>query len=173
MQTKRQSKEIAINLLQTMNKDTFITLYSRDIKKLRAEMEGYASENAMWAQLPGTTNSAGNLCQHLIGNLRTFVGLALGGYAYTRNREAEFGSRNFSKQQLLAELDQLHDIVIATLETLDDERMHSEYPRQVLDMFPEQSIGLVLTHLVAHLSYHLGQINYHRRWITQMQSAQQ
>jgi hypothetical protein len=28
------------------------------------------------------------------------------------------------------------------------------------------STGLFLTHLVAHLAYHLGQIDYHRRLVT-------
>lgn len=155
-----------------MNKEVLIALFSRDLQKLRKEIESYHSESALWVQLPGTINPGGNLCQHLIGNLRTFVGLALGGHAYVRDRDAEFSQRTFSQQQLLTELDVLHEIVIGTLEQLDDEKMNGEYPRSVLDMFPEQPVQLVLCHLLTHLSLHLGQINYHRRWINQTQAVQ-
>lgn len=156
-----------------MSNDTFITLYSRDLKKLRQEIAAYTSEKALWIKLPGTINPGGNLCQHLIGNLRTYVCLTLGGHTYTRDRDAEFNRKVFVQKQLLSELDVLHDMVIDTLERLSEHQMRSEYPREVLDMFPEQRVDLVLSHLLAHLSWHLGQINYHRRWATQMQAAQQ
>ena len=147
-------------------------MYDRDIRRLQDEIRQYHSEQALWVQLPGTINPGGNLCQHLIGNLRTYVGLTLGGHAYTRDRDAEFNSRTFTRQQMLAELDTLHQIVIKTLEGLDETQMQAPFPRDVLDMFAEQQVRLVLTHLLAHLSWHLGHINYHRRWITEVQSIQ-
>lgn len=156
-----------------MNSDIFITLFSRDLKKLRKEIEQYQSENALWVQLPGTINPGGNLCQHLIGNLRTYVGLTLGGYAYVRDRDAEFSQKTFTQLQMLTELDQLHEIVIDTLERLDEQKMEEEYPREVVNLFPKQTVRLILTHLLAHLSWHLGHINYHRRWVAQVQAAQQ
>ncbi|MCF0070050.1 DUF1572 domain-containing protein [Dyadobacter sp. CY261] len=156
-----------------MSNSTFITLYSRDIKKLRNEIGQYQNEDTLWVQLPGTINTGGNLCQHLIGNLRTYIGLTLGGYGYVRDRDAEFNRKTFTQKQMLVELDTLHEIVIGTLETLEDATMNEEYPRKVLDMFPEQSVHLILTHLLSHLSWHLGHINYHRRWAMQMQSTQQ
>lgn len=156
-----------------MNSDIFITLFSRDLKKLRKEIEQYHSENALWVQLPGTINPGGNLSQHLIGNLRTYIGLTLGGYAYVRDRDAEFNQKTFTQMEMLAELDTLHEIVISTLGKLDEGGMEEAYPRHVLDLFPEQPVRLVLTHLLAHLSWHLGHINYHRRWATQVQAAKQ
>lgn len=156
-----------------MNSDIFITLFSRDLKKLRKEIEQYPSENTLWVQLPGTINPGGNLCQHLIGNLRTYVGLTLGGHAYVRDRDAEFNQRTFTQVQMLTEIDALHEIVISTLRTLDEAKMEEEYPRHVLDLFPEQSVQLILMHLLAHLSWHLGHINYHRRWATQVQTGKQ
>ncbi|SDF32834.1 Protein of unknown function [Dyadobacter soli] len=155
-----------------MNSQVFVTLFSRDIQKLRKEVEQYHSEDALWEPIPGTINPGGNLCQHLIGNLRTYVGRTLGGYAYVRDREAEFRQRTFTQIQMLREIDQLHEIVIRTLEMLDETKMEEAYPREVLDMFPEQPVRLVLTHLLAHLSWHLGHLNYHRRWITQVRPAQ-
>jgi uncharacterized damage-inducible protein DinB len=156
-----------------MNKVIFAQLFRRDLEKLYTEIEKYPSEAALWAQLPGTTNSGGNLCQHLIGNLRTFVCRTLGDFDYVRDRDAEFNQRVFSQKELLEQLRVLTDMVSETVERLDEAELQTEYPREVVDLFAEQSVRLVLTHLVTHLSYHVGQINYHRRWITQVQSAQQ
>jgi hypothetical protein len=149
-----------------MNNEALITLFSRDLRKLRAETEKYPSEESLWVPLPGTINTGGNLCQHLIGNLRTYVGLTLGGVAYVRDRDAEFTDRVFTRDQLLDEIDLLLQIVPDTLGKLKEAEMHSAYPKDVLNLFPEQHVSLILQHLLTHLSYHLGQINYHRRWVS-------
>ncbi|TLV03096.1 DinB family protein [Dyadobacter luticola] len=149
-----------------MIKEACITLYVRDLKKLRGEIEQYPTEESLWVPLPGTINSGGNLCQHLIGNLRTYIALTLGSVPYVRDRDAEFTRRYFTKDQLLDEVDLLIRYIPETIEKLDEAQMRAEFPRDVLNMFPEQNVGLVLQHLLTHLSYHTGQINYHRRWIS-------
>ncbi|WP_031529183.1 DUF1572 family protein [Dyadobacter crusticola] len=146
-----------------MEKENYQTLFARDLSKLSNEIAQYHDEEQLWVKLPGTLNSSGNLCQHLIGNLRTYVGLTLGGFAYVRDRDAEFSGRYFTKRQLLSELETLKEIVSATINMLDEQKLASGYPREVLDMFPEQTTDLILQHLLTHFSYHLGQINYHRR----------
>jgi hypothetical protein len=149
-----------------MLQQIYISLFTRDLEKLRSEVASYPDEESLWVPLPGTTNSGGNLTQHLIGNLRTYVGLALGNHAYVRDREAEFTRRTFTKVQLLAELGDLLPVVQDTVSNLSDDQLSGDYPRNALDMFPEQSFALILQHLLTHLSYHLGQINYHRRWVS-------
>ncbi|MCE7072374.1 DUF1572 domain-containing protein [Dyadobacter sp. CY327] len=149
-----------------MKTEILVQLFERDLKKLRDEIQQYPSDDSLWVRLPGTINTGGNLCQHLIGNLRTYVGLALGQVHYVRNRDAEFTERLFTQTELLVELDELLPIVVKSVDSLSDAQLDAEYPRNVLDMFANQTIALVLTHLLTHLSYHLGQINYHRRWIS-------
>lgn len=149
-----------------MQNEIIVQLFDRDIKKLREEIEKYPSDDALWVRLPGTINTGGNLCQHLIGNLRTYIGLTIGHVPFIRNRDAEFAERLFTQTQLLAELERLHVIVTKSVQDLSEEQLKAEFPRSVLDMFPNQSTQLVLTHLLTHLSYHLGQINYHRRWVS-------
>ncbi|MCF2497518.1 DUF1572 family protein [Dyadobacter chenhuakuii] len=149
-----------------MKTEILVQLFERDIKKLREEIQQYPSDDSLWVRLPGTINTGGNLCQHLIGNLRTYVGLALGQVHYVRNRDAEFAERLFTQTELLVELDELLPIVVKSVDSLSDAQLDAEYPRSVLDMFANQTTALVLTHLLTHLSYHLGQINYHRRWIS-------
>jgi hypothetical protein len=149
-----------------MSKNKLARLFIRDIKRLRNEIESYESDEALWPVMTGTSNSGGHLCQHLIGNLRTYLGLALGNVPYQRDREAEFTRRVFDRVQMLEQLDVLAGIVHGSFEKLTDQDLQTEYPRDILDMFPEQDVELVLLHLLAHLSYHTGQINYHRRWVT-------
>jgi uncharacterized damage-inducible protein DinB len=52
-------------------------------------------------------------------------------------------------------------VVEKALDTLKNEQLDQEYPFLV---FAEKtSTGYFLVHLAAHLNYHLGQINYHKR----------
>lgn len=147
-----------------MNNKEFVILYNRELGKLKNEVSSYQNDDQMWTVLPGTINSAGNLVQHLIGNLRTYIGLALGNVPYVRDRDAEFQRRLFTRDSLLAELDVLQPIIETAIIALSDEDLQQEYPHEVLAMFPKQTISIILTHLLIHLGYHMGQINYHRRF---------
>ena len=148
----------------SMNNKEFVILYNRELGKLKNEVSSYQNDDQMWTVLPGTINSAGNLVQHLIGNLRTYIGLALGNVPYVRDRDAEFQRRLFTRDSLLAELDVLQPIIETAIIALSDEDLQQEYPHEVLAMFPKQTISIILTHLLIHLGYHMGQINYHRRF---------
>ena len=72
------------------------------------------------------------------------------------------GSSRFNpRNQMLAGY--LHKKKFGTLlfDLLTEEDLQKEYPLLVLPQ--KTSTGYFLVHLAAHLSYHLGQINYHRR----------
>jgi hypothetical protein len=146
-------------------------LYSRDLNKLKNEVLAYATEDSLWVKIPGTINSGGNICQHLIGNLRTYIGLPLGGYPYVRDRNAEFSARLFSKDGLVKEVELLLDIIPESIRQLSDKRLSEEYPHEILTINTTQSYGLVLTHLAMHLAWHTGQINYHRRIVSAISIA--
>ena len=47
------------------------------------------------------------------------------------------------------------------LDTVTDEELEADYPLLVWEV--KTSTGYFLMHLATHLTYHLGQINYHRR----------
>jgi uncharacterized damage-inducible protein DinB len=141
--------------------ETLATIFQRDLTKLYSEIEQYKSEEKLWATEKSIANSAGNLCLHLVGNLKTYIGAGLGGFAYTRNRELEFSLKGIPKAELLAMVAETKNIVDETLRTLPASTLQQEYP---LLVFAEKtSTEFFLVHLAAHLSYHLGQINYHRR----------
>jgi hypothetical protein len=140
---------------------TLKTIFNRDLHRLRDEIALYKSEDALWMVETGISNSSGNLCLHLIGNLSTYIGKEIGHVDYTRDRALEFSLKNIPKSELLKKLDETISIVNSSLDRLTEEELINDYPVNVFD--EKMSIGYFLVHLTSHLTYHLGQINYHRR----------
>src|SRR5260221_14777709 len=89
-----------------MNADTIATIFVRDLKALKRELEAFKDERHIWRTAPGITNSAGTLTLHLAGNLRHFIGGQLGGSSYVRDRDAEFGRRDVPRAELVKEVDE-------------------------------------------------------------------
>ena len=136
-------------------------LITRDLRQLCNEVDGFTNEADLWRTEGAVTNSAGNLCLHICGNIRYFVGSVLGGGAYIRDREREFSAKGLSKVELLQEVNRTIEAVDAALAGLSDERLKKPYPMKVL---PEvTTTGHFILHLYGHLGYHLGQVNYLRR----------
>lgn len=144
-----------------MNAAIIAKLLQRDLEKLKQELLQYRDENLIWNTVPGISNSAGNLCLHLVGNLNTYIGAELGQSGYIRNRELEFSQKDIPREELIWKIDGTIEVVTQTLDRLPAEALAQEYPLLVLK--EKNSTGYFLTHLTVHLGYHLGQINYHRR----------
>lgn len=142
---------------------TLPELYERDLLKLKEEISLYKSEADLWLVKNEISNSAGNLCLHLIGNLNHFIGATLGNSGYVRTREVEFSSKNIPVKKLNTEVDEVIKIVMDTLGKLSNTDYEKDFP--LLKHDKVVSTEHMLLHLLTHLSYHLGQINYHRRLI--------
>jgi uncharacterized protein DUF664 len=140
------------------------SIVGRELATLRREVDAYADEADLWREVPGLPNSGGTLVLHLAGNLQHFFGRELGGSSYVRDRPAEFSQRNVSPAELHRQID-----AAGTAVTLGLSRLSAP---QFLEAFPEAvagarlNTGEYLVHLVAHLAYHLGQLDYHRRIVT-------
>src|ERR1043166_6895689 len=76
----------------------------RELQKLEDEINLFTSDQLIWKTSGEIKNSAGNLCLHLCGNLQHFIGAVLGKTGYVRNRNAEFSTKNGSKEMLLEEI---------------------------------------------------------------------
>jgi hypothetical protein len=137
---------------------------ARDLAALREEIRAYPEEDALWACPQGIANSAGTLALHLTGNLQHFIGAQLGGTGYVRDREAEFADRSVPRSELEARIEATIRVVRQTFERLDDGNLSQQYPLAVGGT--RLATGLFLTHLAAHLAFHLGQVDYHRRVVT-------
>jgi len=149
-----------------MIKENIEQLFVRDLQKLHQEMETYTDEQAIWKTIDGINNSAGNLCLHLIGNLNTYVGATLGGTGYIRNRDLEFSLKNTPIINLLEEIDKVIIVIKETFDKITDDQLKKSYPSDVLG-YPMNKLYFLM-HLQAHLNYHLGQINYHRRIVSNL-----
>ena len=141
--------------------ETLRVLFQRDLLKLKSEIESYSLEGNLWLTSDNITNSGGNLCLHLLGNLNTFIGAELGKSNYVRKRNLEFSLKNVARTILVAQIEQTTTMVDETLNNISEEDLKLEYPILVFE--ERMSSGYFLTHLATHLTYHLGQINYHRR----------
>ncbi|WP_284462428.1 DinB family protein [Chryseobacterium sp.] len=137
------------------------SLYNRDLNKLKAEIEAYQHEENLWKTDKNISNSAGNLCLHLVGNLSHFIGAQLGNTGYVRHRELEFSLKDIPKAELIEKIEATTIIVDSVLSQLPEEDLRKEYPLVVFE--DKMTTDFFLIHLIAHLDYHLGQINYHRR----------
>ena len=142
---------------------TLKSIYKRDLEKLGQEIGLYRDEEAIWKTDGDVTNSAGNLCLHLIGNLKHFIGATLGGSGYVRQRDLEFSTSGRPRAELLKGVDETLEVVLASLDKVTPEQLEQDYPVVVFADMGAMTTGYFLTHLATHLSYHLGQINYHRR----------
>ncbi|CAD0005851.1 DinB family protein [Flavobacterium salmonis] len=138
-------------------------LFNRDLNKLKAEIELYETDSQLWLIDKNISNSAGNLCLHLIGNLNTYIGAELGKTGYVRDRPLEFSLKNVSKEELISKIDQTILVVNNALDSVTEADLESIYTQIVFEK--EMTTGFFLVHLSTHLAYHLGQINYHRRLI--------
>ena len=137
------------------------TLFQRDLSKLKSELELYPNEKDIWKVDKNISNSAGNLCLHLIGNLNTYIGAEIGKTGYIRNRELEFSLKDIPRAVLIEKIQETISVVDHALGTLTEEDFKKDYPIIVFDK--KMSTEYFLVHLATHLSYHLGQVNYHRR----------
>ena len=146
-----------------MLKPALLELFERDLRRLAEEINLYTDEADLWVVRPGITNSAGTLCLHLIGNLNHFVGAVLGNTGFVRDRDSEFALKNVPRQELLASIENVIQVVTNTLHQMTDEDFERVFPVPKRDQIVH--VDLMLIHLVGHLSYHLGQINYHRRLV--------
>ena len=136
----------------------------RDLLALRRQLLAYPEEQAIWLLPPGLPNIAGTLTLHLAGNLRHFIGAVLGKTGYVRERELEFSRRDVPRAELLAEVDRTVSEIGPVLESLDPATLGQPFPVRFTDV--RVDTGDFLVHLSAHLAYHIGQVDYHRRLVT-------
>lgn len=142
-------------------KNTFITLFNRDLNRLYKEIEAYSDEAVLWQRAEGISNPAGNLCLHLIGNLNEYIGRQIGRMPYQRNRPLEFSATGVNQKELLTMIENTKEVIEMALNSMRNEQLSDIYPENVLGY--EMTVHYFLVHLSGHLNYHLGQINYHRR----------
>ena len=140
-------------------------LFERDLTRLLQQLEAWDSNTDIWHAAPGATNSAGNLALHIEGNLREFIGRQLGRVKYRRIRDQEFAFKGLPVEELTRRVKGVREIVPRIVRSLSEDELNA--------LFPGDPLGgpivtrQFLVHLLGHLNYHLGQIDYSRRTMSE------
>ncbi|HEX9983677.1 MAG TPA: DinB family protein [Thermoanaerobaculia bacterium] len=137
----------------------------RDLTTLALQIQAFPGEELLWQTVPGITNPAGNLVLHLEGNLREYIGRHLGNVAYERDRPKEFTAKALDKAELLRRVEYLSDVIPSVVSALSPAQLMTPYPHVVLER--ELSVEGFLVHLFGHLNWHMGQIDYIRRVLSE------
>ncbi|MBZ4189685.1 DUF1572 family protein [Niabella beijingensis] len=134
--------------------------YERDLRRLLEEIHLFKREEDLWKLYGSVKNPAGNLALHIIGGSNYLFGTVLAKTGYIRDRDAEFSGKHVARTQLVTELETLIPLITQTVRKLD---MDAEYPIAFDDA--KRPNHYVMVQLLAHLNYHLGQVNYLRRML--------
>ena len=136
----------------------------RELGAVRRSVEVYPDDASLWAERRGLPNPGGTLVLHMAGNLQHFVGAVLGNSGYRRDRAAEFSRRDVPRAHRLDEIDAAAEAVERGMNAISDDALADSYPEAIAGR--SVATGDFLAHLAAHLAYHLGQLDYHRRVVT-------
>jgi hypothetical protein len=139
--------------------------YEKDLNKLLEEVNLFQNEGDLWKTTGTVKNSCGNLVLHIVGGLNHYVGATLAHTLYIRNRDEEFSRKGVSRKELVEQLEKLVPLVKQTVSALTQKDMEAEFP--IFFDKPKTTTAYVLIRLLAHLDYHLGQVNYLRRILEQ------
>jgi hypothetical protein len=150
-----------INMITMLN-NVLAGFYEKDLRKLIEEINSFKNEVDLWRTTGSIKNSTGNLVLHIIGGMNYLIGTTLAQTGYTRNREQEFVRKDVEKKELITQLEELIVVISKTLNSFCEEDMKADYPMIFDDAI--RSNSYVLTQLLLHLNYHLGQANYLRRY---------
>jgi uncharacterized damage-inducible protein DinB len=143
---------------------TYARIFDRDLETVAREISLYPDDASLWKPVEGQPTLGGNLALHLAGNLRHFLGAVLGGSGFKRDRDGEFSRRGLSRAAVTAELHTAKAEVAMALSNLDAALLDRPFPEAIRGH--QLSTRMVLVHLCTHLSFHAGQLDYHRRAAT-------
>ena len=141
-------------------KNEILEHFKSHFEQLKTEVNNFPDDDSLWVVKGGISNSAGNLCFHLLGNINHYIGFVLGKTNYKRNRDLEFSVKNISRAELTVMIEKTIIVTEQSLEKIID--FNKAYPEGFFDQ-KNMNIKFALIKLITHFNYHLGQINYHRR----------
>lgn len=138
-------------------------LILRDLDRLKMEIESFKEESNLWVVSGEVSNTSGNLCLHLCGNLKHFIGAEMGNTGYIRMRDDEFNLKNVTRADLLNNIQETCEVVGSTLDAMDTKLFSEKSSTERIGK--KMTNHAFLIYLIGHLNYHIGQINYQRRLV--------
>ena len=124
----------------------------------------FIDEKELW-QLPVENGmSLGNQILHSCGNIRQYIISSLGNQIDSRKRDLEFKTKSQLEKKVL--LKQLKETIDASIQIIKKTNEQEYLKVKKVQAFSFSGIGLVL-HAVEHFSYHVGQIAFWVKFLTQ------
>ena len=124
----------------------------------------FIDEKELW-QIPVENGmSLGNQILHSCGNIRQYIISSLGNQIDSRKRDLEFKTKSQLEKKVL--LKQLKETIDASIQIIKKTNEQEYLKVKKVQAFSFSGIGLVL-HAVEHFSYHVGQIAFWVKFLTQ------
>lgn len=124
-----------------------------------ATMAAPLTEEQFWQKPFFFGNSFGHLVLHLTGNLNYYIGAAIGGTGYVRDRDREFAEpKRIPQAEALEKFREAIATVLRTLETQSPADWAKPYTAM-----REETAGNrfnIFLRCATHLHHHVGQMNY-------------
>jgi predicted enzyme related to lactoylglutathione lyase len=131
----------------------------RDYRDRVHRLAGDLSDSQFWARPYPYGNSMGHLTLHLTGNLNFYVGRAMAGSGYVRDREREFHDpRPPSKADALRQLDEAVAVVVATVTRQTAADWSAPFAAAGADDIHDRFA--MFLRVAAHFHHHVGQMIY-------------
>jgi len=119
-------------------------------------------EKEIWQSTNENTNSIANLILHLCGNITQYITSTLGTEEDKRKRDLEFNTESgYDKKQLNQKLKLVTEKAVATLNNLTTSSLEQIHKVQGFQL----SGIAIISHVVEHYSYHVGQIALYTKLI--------
>jgi len=124
---------------------------------------GMLPEDDLWHDPNAHLVSIGNLILHLRGNVSQYVLRGLGGADYVRHRDLEFSAKpGTAAVAMLRDLETTVAEARGVLAGLTEEQLTRRYDIQGFSLTGVE----VIVHVVEHFSYHVGQITFATKLVT-------
>ena len=121
------------------------------------------SEDQIWIRFSENENAVGNLCLHLAGNVRQWIGTGVAGRADIRVRDSEFSARGGKSGRDLRDLLAASvEEAVAVIERLKPEDLMRNTRVQGYDL----TVLAAIYHVVEHFAQHTGQIIFAAKVLT-------
>lgn len=145
---------------------TFVDCSARRLQMHLSRIEkcvAKLSEEQVWARGSENENAIGNLMLHLAGNVRQWIGSAVGGKPDIRMRDREFATRaGVTKQDMFERLQGVVNEAVTIIEGLTSERLAQRVKVQNYDVPVLEAVY----HVVDHFAQHTAQIIFAAKMMT-------
>lgn len=113
------------------------------------------------------SNSIANIIIHTLGNMTQYIISSLGNTADNRDRDSEFIPRNqIDAMELKSKVNSTFDQALQAIATCSTELLVTKRNVQGFNL---DGIGIII-HVVEHASYHVGQITYLTKILTEQET---